>query len=345
LSRWLTRGLLGAALAWGLALGAGCQSSGGEVGYLGDARAMAALAAEPINAQPWVFAGNQGVLITTENYRIFTTVQDPLYQRLLTKVLESAHARAVAINPSGRVKKPLDCYVFASRSQWELYTNLHAGGEASTYLEITAGGYCRYGVFAGYNTGNLEQTLSVISHEAWHQYSWFAFKDHLPSWIEEGLATQNEGIDWEGAMPRIRPEMNYQRWFALKQAVRENRMWKISDMAATHAGRVIPLQQKQVDAYYAELWSLTLFLENSPRYRSGLARMLADADAGTLSKALEGTGVNGDGYSERWNTIAGPLYLRQYITSDLPGLQREYESWARSFTMTWPPQPREGMPD
>lgn len=331
-------------LAGGVTL-AGCQSTGSGGNYLHDAKAMALLSSEPIDSQPWTFAQNEGVLISTKDYRIHTTIRDPLYQRLLIKVLEGAHARALAVNPHGRVKTPLDCFVFGSRSQWELYTNLHAGTEAKTYLRISAGGYCRQGVFAGYDIGReREQTLSVIAHEAWHQYSWFAFKDRLPSWIEEGLATQNEGIEWEGTTPHFRPEMNYRRWLALQTAIRENRLWKISDMAGTHAGRVIALQQKQVDAYYAELWSLTLFLQNSPRYNKGLERMLADANAGTLGKTLTGTGVDPDGYSERWNTAAGPLYLKTYITSDVAGLQRGYEAWARAFTTSWPPRPGAGVP-
>jgi hypothetical protein len=344
--RWLARGAALASLVGSLALASlsGCQANSNS-GYVSDSQALAQLKSEPIDAKPWNFGQNQGVLITTENYRIYTTVRDPLYQRLLGKVLEGAHARAVAVNPSGRVKSALDCYVFGSRAQWETYTNLRAGSNAPTYLQISAGGYCQEGVFAGYDIGR-EQTLSVIAHEAWHQYSWYAFKDRLPSWIEEGLATQNEAIDWDGVTPHFQPANNYRRWLALKQAVRDGRLWKINDLASTHAGQVIKMNQKSVDAYYAELWSLTLFLQNSPKYNKGLERMLADANAGTLAKSLDGAGLSRrevDGFSEHWNTVAGPVYLKKYISPDLATLQNEYESWAREFVNVWPPKPTVGI--
>ena len=326
----------------------GCSGTGTEgVGYLVSARALAELAAEPINSQPWDFAQNPGTLIQTENYRLYTTIRDPLYQRLLCKTLEAAHARAVAVNPRGKLKSQLECYVFASRSQWELYTKLHAGENAATYLKISSGGYCQRGVFAGYDIGR-DRTLPVISHEAWHQYSWFAFKDHLPSWIEEGLATQNEGIEWEGATPQIRPELNYLRWFALRQAIRENRLWRVDELAGTHAGQVINLSQKHVDAYYAELWSLTLFLQHSPKYSKGLSAMLTEANAGTLSRTLDGSGLSKaevDGFSEHWNAVAGPAILRKYFNADTYKLQREYEAWARDFAANWPPNPDANLPE
>ena len=336
-----TTGLLAVALAGMLIVGtfSACQTSSG-VGYVYDSRALAQLASEPINQRPWDFAENNGVVISTENYRIYTTLRDPLYQRLLGRVLEAAHARAVANNPNGLIKGPLDCYVFGNRSQWEFYTNLRAGSNAPIYLQISAGGYCQEGVFAGYDIGR-EQTLSVVAHEAWHQYSWFAFKDRLPSWLEEGLATQNEAIDWEGATPRFKPEMNYRRWLALKQAIRENRMWKLSELASTHAGRVIKLNQKHVDAYYSQLWSFVLFLQHSPKYSKGLQELLADADSGTLAKSLAGTGVSPrevENFTERWNTVAGPVYMKKYIAPDLNALQREYEAWARELTIAWPPK-------
>jgi hypothetical protein len=192
----------------------------------------------------------------------------------------------------------------------------------------------------------------VVSHEAWHQYSWFAFKDRLPSWLEEGLATQNEAIEWRsertrGAgggtgdiVPVFRPEMNWRRFSSLQYAVRNERMWKLGDLLSTHAGQVIKMPQQRIDAYYAQLWSLVLFLERSPAYRPRLEALLADAAAGKLTGALAGTGVTRrqiDNFTEKWNTVAGPVYTQKYFNGDLGALEKEYLAWVREFTRAWPP--------
>jgi hypothetical protein len=334
-ARWLRCGFMAAAIA---ALAA-CGTVNSR--YTGDAKALAELAREPLPTEPWNFGGHPGVVITTPHYRIYSTIDDPLYQRLLAKTLEAAYARGSLANPQVRVAGPLECYVFASRHQWETYTRLRAGSNAPIYLQISAGGYCQEGVFAGYDIGSREQTLSVVSHEAWHQYSWFAFKDRLPSWLEEGLATQNEAIEWQGTAPHFKPEQNWRRYMAVKDAIRERRLWKIADLTSTHAGRVIKMQQKHVDAYYAQLWSLVLFLKNSPKYQQGLQRMLSDANEGKLTATLTGTGVTRreiDNFTEKWNTVAGPVYLKKYIAADVNLLQHEYETWCGEFTQTWPPK-------
>lgn len=301
--------------------------------------ALAAISAVPLETQPWQFGQIDGIQIHTPHYRVFTTVRDPLYQRLIARVLDAAYARFHQLYPAAYVNGPLDCYVFGDRSQWELFTRMHAGSNADVYLQISAGGYCQQGVFAGYDIGR-EQTLAVIAHEAWHQYSWYALKDRLPSWLEEGLATQNENIEWDGAQPLFVPARNYRRFLALKNAIREDRLWKLKDLTTTHAGRAIRRGQKNVDAYYAQLWSLTLFLENS-RYRAGMVNMIDAARRGTLAGTMDGTGISRAevaAYTERWNTIAGPLYLRRYIYPDMNVFEAEYLDFIRHLTDRWPPR-------
>jgi len=317
----------------------GCQSDTSS-GYLANATALQALADEPLDSKPWQFGNRTGHEIVTPHYQIYTTIKDPIYQHLLVKVLEASHARAVKMDPESHVDGPLVCYVFRNRDEWEAYTKMRGGANAGIYLHIAAGGYCQQGVFAGYDLGR-DQTLSVIAHESWHQFSWFAFKDRLPSWLEEGLATQNEGVEWDGVTPRFASEDNFQRWLALKAALRENRMWKISDLVRMHAGQAIKRQQKDVDSYYAELWSLVLFMKSSPVYLPRMMHLIDDAREGKLTVALAGSGLTKaeiDNFTERWNTIAGPIYLRKYITNDPDAMQAEYEAWARNLTASWPPK-------
>ncbi len=341
LVRLRIRRALGLALLAGAAALASCQSAGSA--SMSNAQALAALAKEPLTTETWSFTSQPGTVIRSQNYRIYTTIDDPLFQHLLVRVLEAAHDRVTTLVPNAKIPPPnglLDCYVFSSRGQWEAYTRARAGSNAPIYLQISAGGYCQEGVFAGYDIGR-DQTLSVVAHEAWHQYSWFAFKDRLPSWLEEGLATQNEAIDWQGGTtPVFRPELNWRRFAALRQSVRDNHLWKLSDLLSTHAGRVIKLPQYSIDAYYAQLWSLVLFLERTPAYQTKLKSLLADASAGKLTQALNGTDVTRgeiDNFTEHWNSVAGPVYLQKYLNPDIAALEQEYLAYIRKFTSTWPP--------
>ena len=338
----LARHLLAFAfLAFSPLLLTGCLLDTGGPGT----QSLVELQAEPLAAVPWQWGEIPGTAITTSHYHIYTTIKDPTYQRLLAKVLEGAHERFLALNglPSPAMNGPFDAYVFGDRSQWELYTRLKTGPEANTYLQISAGGFCRQGIFAGYDIGR-ESTLSVIAHEAFHQLSWFTFKDRLPSFLDEGFATQNEAIEWQGAVPIWVPERNYRRFQALRLALHENRLWTIDELTATHAGKVIVLSQKHVDAYYAQIWSLLLFLEHS-HYRANLQDLLARAREGRLTQSLAGTGVGPfdiANYTERWNQTAGPVYLRKFIASDPKKLEQEYLHFIHDLTDNWPPRLPEG---
>jgi hypothetical protein len=299
---------------------------------------LAQLAQQPVSDEPrsrgtfaWNFHGDSGTRILTRHYDIHTAISDPIFQHLLVRTLEAGYDRNASLTQI-QIDKPLDCYVFSSRAQWESYTREHAGVSAPIYLQIASGGYSQQGVVAAYDIGR-SQTLSVIAHESWHQYSWFAFKDRLPSWLEEGLATQNEAITWENAQPLFQPQKNTTRLGALRRAVRDGTLFPLADLVSTHAGRVIKLSQARVDAYYAQLWSFVFFLKQSPLYGPRLQRLLADAARGTLTQALAGTSVTPEeiaAFSEHWNLVAGPVYLQKYL-SDIPSLEHEYIVWLQQF--------------
>ncbi|HVT79598.1 MAG TPA: hypothetical protein VHM90_02985 [Phycisphaerae bacterium] len=287
----------------------------------------------PLQGQAWYFGDHQGRMIRTDHYTVYTTVESNLFQHLLVRVLESTHRRMAGLIGERGDARTLTCYVFASRGQWEAYTRARAGSNAPIYLQIASGGYSQEGIFAGYDIGR-EQTLSVVAHEAWHQYSWYAFKDRLPAWLEEGMATQNEAFEWEGTELVFRPEKNYRRTESLRLAMRNGGMWRLSELLSTHAGQVIGQPQAKVDAYYAELWSFVRFLEESPAYKPKLRTLLANAHAGLLAASLEGTGVTPreiENFTEHWNAVAGPVYLQKYIDADLNGLEQQYLQWVKAY--------------
>lgn len=338
----------------GLILGgvAGCQQDGSST--TSQATAFQNIINEPLASEPWEFSGIPGVKITSAHYVVYTTIRSPVYQRLLLKVLEKDYdrfAKLVDIQPapasaaapatSGATRTahaPLECYVFGDRPQWEFFTRKRMPQNSDTYLRIGAGGYAQEGVFVGYDLGR-ETTLSVIAHEAWHQYSWFAFKDKLPSFLEEGLATQNEAIEWTGTTPSYAPARNLQRYRSLREAIINKRLWTLDELARTHAGQAVQRQETVTAAYYAQVWSFTLFLKQSPVYRPKFLDMIKRAHEGRLHEALGNfRAASLQMFTENWNSVVGPAYLRAYINPDLAALEKEYRQFLSELVHEWPPK-------
>lgn len=318
---------------------AGCQQSYNSPGY-----GPYALGKNVVQRQPWNYNGARGWAVRTTHYCIYTTVASRLDQYLFGRTLEAAYARFKRLAPLTTEPLPLRVYIFRHRAQWDTFTRKNMGQNAKLYLDIVAGAYTQHGVAVAYWLGRVS-TLSVIAHEAWHQCSWFGFKNHLPAWLEEGLATQNEAISWRHGTPTFVPAQNYPRWLALRLAVKQRRLWTIHDLTRVHAGEVVRLPQKDINSYYSELWSLALFLEHS-RYRPRLLRLLRAAEVGRLVRLLRGTGISpaeAAAFTQRWNAVAGPLYLHAYINSSSATLQSQYFAFVRRLTAHWPPRLRQVM--
>lgn len=277
-------------------------------------------------------------IISTPHYAIYTTVHNPRDRAMLSAVLEAEYSRFIQLVPGAAPSVPMRGYVFANRLQWALFTQRTQGVLAAIYLRLLAGGYTREGEFALYRLDRWEM-LSVSAHEAWHQFSYLALKDHLPAWLDEGLATQNEAIGWHDGKPVFEPWLNYPRWASLKEAESRHDLWSLKRLITTQAGHVVMLPPARIAAYYAQIWSLALFLEHS-HYRAGLVQLLQAARRGSLGKLLLGTGVTKqdmDLGTLHWNRTAGPIYLRAYISPSLRKLDREYQMFMLKLVQSWPP--------
>ena len=86
--------------------------------------------------------------------------------------------------------------------------------------------------------------------------------------------------------------------------------------------------------YYGQLWALAMFIRSDPEYRSGMARLLADAEAGRLHEALKvppqaltELQLRGRIYNR---TISEPLF-RHYICEDLDAFERQYVAFAKQL--------------
>lgn len=317
---------------------AGCASNGHWPAGLNSA-ARRRLRALPAVASAWPGGPAGGRIIQTRHYRLYTTIDNPLQQRLMARVLEADFARFIRLVPGAKPKLPMVGYVFRNRSQWSHYTRQTTGSQAAIYLRIKAGGYERSGVFAAYRS-NVAEVLSVLAHEAWHQFSLLALKDHLPAWLDEGLATQCEAMRWRHGYPIFTPWLNAPRWEMLRTAIQGRQLLPLREFARTQAGSVVMHHAAYIRAYYAEVWSLMLFLEHS-RYRPELLELLTMAKKGKLTNLLSRSGLtkaDEQNLTLRWNHIAGEIYLHHFFTCH-PGLKQRYVNFIDHLVKSWPPAP------
>lgn len=302
------------------------------------ARAIDRVGQLKLNLRPW--RAGPGVVITSRHYQIFTTVRNPIEQRLILLVLETEYAQFKKLVPEAAPKLPLYGFIFAHRRQWARFTARHLAGRAGAYLHADVAGYDDGAVFALFRT-TVAEMLSVTAHEAWHQFSFVSLRDHLPAWLDEGLATQFETISWQRGQPHFISALNYPRWQALQRVCRRREFIAFPTFTRLEAGEVVAAGPVVTRAYYAEVWSLMLFLIDHYG-RPKIATILHAACKGSLTAALLRTGLTaGQLHAEtiHWNEIAGPLFFRKFITADPAKLFPEYKIFARQLVAAFPPSP------
>ena len=303
-------------------------------------KSRAQLLQTPLKIKPWNDADEPGVMIQTRHYNIYTTLRNPLQRVLCARVVEAAWRRFAALVPQARVHSPLVGYIFRNRQEWAAHVRATAGSLAAVYLHIRQGGYEQNGQFAIWRTG-VNEMLSVLAHECWHQLSFRTLKNHLPAWLDEGLATQNETFYWSDGQPVFTPWRNRPRWDALQAAYEHGQLLPLDTLTRTQAGDVIMQSATVIRAYYAEVWSFMLFLKHS-RYHSRLMSLLHEARAGKLNHLLTGSGLSPRDIALqtiRWNSIAGPIFLRDCISRHPAQLRQRYLKFVKTLLAKWPPPP------
>lgn len=254
----------------------------------------------PFRDEPWVYDERPGRVVVTPHYRIYLTQTEPAFVGRVPAFLESAlgHYRTVATGeasplPAPDPDRPLTTYVFRARAEWERMTRQLLGERAGPFLRIQRGGYAWGGVAVLFDLdggGASRDTLSLVAHEGWHQFTQATFRQPLPPWLEEGLATLCEGYRWTGGTPvaLFEPLSNPERRARLTRLVREGRFRSVqslvldtpADLAANAGGGALD--------YYAQVWALAAYLAGGDggRYADSLSACVQDARRGELGETI-----------------------------------------------------------
>ncbi len=243
---------------------------------------------EVLSVEPWEFNGRPGRIIRTHWHRIYTTETDPALTDRLPAFLERALDHyTTALGPLPRPPMKLDTFLMSTRPQWAELTWRLMGDQAPTFLRIQRGGFASGGRAVLWSIGPHD-TLSIAAHEGWHQYTQRTFRDWLPVWLEEGVATYMEGFVTDPGDP-FRPLFsgwaNVERFDQLRQSSAQGELLPLGALLSSNPQELIHATTTGTLTYYAQVWALVHFLHEERR--DGLRTLLADGAAGRMALALE----------------------------------------------------------
>lgn len=278
-------------------------------------------------SEEWTYRGAVGTRMTSEHYLIFTTCKPGPFVEALPTFLESCwQAYSELLPPTRTPDQPLATYLFQTRWQWERFTEEFTGPRAAVYKQIRSGGYSERGVTVSHY-GSRRSTLSILAHEGLHQYLDVTHGKPIPAWTNEGLACYFESFDLGlDNRPVFIPERNTLRTPALRAAFSRNTLQPLDRILATDAGQEIHKRSVDVLGYYAQAWSIIVFLmrgEADNAYRDGFLEMLSELGTDNMerrARAYMAADTNG-------RMSYGEAVFRAYITDDLVRFHADYTAW------------------
>jgi len=286
----------------------------------------------PIQSQvtDWQFGRAQGQRLLTDHFAVYTTVQDALTLELLPVFMETAYRQYIGTAPATDVsERRLPVYLFNTRAEWERFTRSFIRDRARRYLQIRSGGYTRQDTCVAYYI-RRELTLAVLAHEGFHQYVYRHFGPAVPAWLNEGLACYCENYVWKDDRPVFAPHANRFRINHLRRALVTGKLMPLAKILDADAGDVVMTTQREVQTYYAQVWSLVMFLQNGSDqgYAWGFARLMAELGTPALTATAQAqraaTGDREIGF--------GQAVFRAYITENLDEFTTRYLAYVRELT-------------
>jgi hypothetical protein len=215
----------------------------------------------------------------------------------------------------------------ANRQEWMELTRERTGQDARGYFQINRGAFTIQDWYLAYYIGEAA-TYSVAAHEGWHQYVSRHFKGRLAPFLEEGIATMFEDVEWKDDLPRWDLTRNRSRAQSLKRVVEGHFTFPLAEVINLHAGDVIDQSGNKIEAFYAQAWAFATFLyhgENG-KYRPGLQKLLADTADGTL---FDPTGVYRSATAP-WRKVDVKPILEHYLGQKLETIDAEFQKYVRT---------------
>lgn len=293
---------------------------------------LRAATAVSVRQNEWHYGSARGVELHTEHYLVRTTCTDKDLLRRLPNFLEgcwSQYARIVP--PRSAPASPALAFLFQTRAQWERFTLAFSPLRAPTYLKIRSGGFEERGVTVSHY-GSMATLLSLMGHEGLHQFLSLTRNDVPPAWANEGLACYFEAFELtDSGAPVFTPRHNLIRRNNLRDAFVNRTLFDLREIVSTNAGRIVSLPSERVKTYYAQIWSIVLFLlEQDPARHpeaAGFRTLLADIGTDAMTARLAAAGARPEPTSSDY----GAAVFRAYVSTDFDAFDRKYRAFVRDL--------------
>jgi hypothetical protein len=289
----------------------------------------------------WRYSNFDGRLIVTPNYKIYTTSPREEFVEQLPLFFESALAHySTYLGKLPRPKQRMETYLFSDRRQWAAKTRELLPHQANVFETLGRGGFATQGTAVLYyidhpRSRSHRDTFSIAAHEGWHQYTQLAFRNSLPIWLEEGIATYMESFRvTRDGQPQFTPWMNRERWYALRTAVVQDRLIPLEDLLRRTPQSFLETGKNRLLVYYAQVWALTRFLAegNDGLHREALEQVLQDAATGSLATRLSSSGARHQRRLSNATSRSGPWIILEYFNADLDEFERDYLRYVDQIT-------------
>jgi len=288
--------------------------------------------------ETWENEYGPGLKLITEHYEVYTTFLEPLILSQVPGFVESCYR---AYNE--QLLEPIETqfkftvYLFATREQWESFTDSFAGEQmAPIYRKVKAGAYYLKGACVAYNIGR-EKTFSVLAHEGWHMFNSRFFRYRLPSWLDEGIAMLFERSRHEGGFFYFEPDKNMYRLGGLKLTLAGNKMMPLGKLISINPGEVLAADESDsVIAFYSQAYALVRFLREDDYGKNlfNYKRMLYDGLNGhwPLDEASRAIAIDRNlPRTVVWNRYVGSLIFTEYIGEDIRQIETDYIAFCRKI--------------
>ena len=248
------------------------------------------------STERWSFGGFDGELVTTPTHLLHLTISDDRLREALPIFTGAAlyHYRSMLAEGSeaGLLDPPperMSTFVFGTRPEWAAWTTWRLKRGARLYLGIERGGYTIDSESVIWDIGRYD-TLCMLAHEGWHQYTQSVFRHPLPAFLEEGLAAYAEGHRFRrnDDIPAFMPWRNLERYGQLRSSNYRGRLIDLDDLVAKPPQYFVAGSESGLLTYYAQVWVLVHYLMEGEggRYRAGLIKLVRDAVDGHVATSL-----------------------------------------------------------
>lgn len=289
------------------------------------------------DSHPWKFDGADGQIMKTDHFTIYTTCKAPAIMERLPGFMEAAlHNYVSALVPLEYPDSSMESYFMATRAQWQQVSVQMLGARAKPLTQIQRGGFATMGRGFYFDIGAFD-TLAVAGHEGWHQFTQRTFRESMPIWLEEGIATYMEGHRWQGGSPKFLPWANVERFDRIRDMASKKQLLSLQDLLAANSDRLIAGGGGNASVgltYYAQLWALIHFLNEGEngKYHDALQRVVTDAAAGKLGQTV--FAKLGSQANRPLARAVGPSVFLAYFDTDIGRVNIEYQAFVAKIAAT-----------